>query len=365
MRVRGGRSMKITAVVGARPNFVKIAPILAEARHYGDIECRLVHTGQHFDANMSASFFRDLEIPEPHVNLGVSDSNAVQTAEIMFRLVPLLGIERPDLVVVVCDVNSTLAAGIVAAKLGIPLAHVEAGLRSFDRTMPEEVNRILTDAVADYCFTTEPAANDNLAREGVAPERIHHVGNVMIDALFRFRERAAASPILDTLRLTPRQFAVLTLHRPSNVDDPEKLRRLLRAVASLQRDLPIVFPVHPRTRQRLRLVSGGDQGAGLMPIEPLAYLDFVQLMANARAVLTDSGGIQEETTALGVPCLTLRRNTERPITVTQGTNRIVGMDPDAIQSAWDEIRRGQWPAGRLPELWDGKAAERILKVLAR
>ena len=356
--------MKICAVVGARPNFVKIAPILAEIRQHPQLQYRLVHTGQHFDANMSGTFFRDLEIPVPDVDLGVSDSSAAQTAELMLRLVPVLARERPDLVIVVGDVNSTLAAAIAAVKLGIRLAHVEAGLRSFDRTMPEEINRVLTDAVADYCFTTEPSANDNLAREGVGAERIHYVGNVMIDTLFRFRERALASPILEALALEPRGFAVLTLHRPSNVDDPATLRRLLSAVERLQRDLPVVFPVHPRTRQRLGAMPDAlALGAGLRPIEPLAYLDFVQLMANARCVLTDSGGIQEETTALGVPCLTLRATTERPITVTEGTNRIVGVNPESIGAAWDEIRLGAWPPGRLPALWDGKTAERIVRAL--
>lgn len=357
--------MNVTAVVGARPNFVKIAPILAEMRHYSQIRPRLIHTGQHFDDQMSGAFFKDLEIPAPDVNLGVrSESAVVQTADIMFRLVPTLAAEHPDLMLVVGDVNSTLAGALVATKLGIPLAHVEAGLRSFDRTMPEEINRILTDAVSDYCFTTEPSADENLAREGIPPERVHYVGNVMIDTLFRFRERAAHSPILETLGLPPRRFAVLTLHRPSNVDDPQALTRTLAALARLQRDFPVIFPVHPRTRMRLRrFPSTVARGARLRLIEPLPYLDFVQLMANAACVLTDSGGIQEETTALGVPCLTLRTTTERPITVTHGTNRVVGVDPDRINAAWEQIQRGEWPTGRLPELWDGKAAERIVKAL--
>jgi UDP-N-acetylglucosamine 2-epimerase (non-hydrolysing) len=357
--------MKVAAVVGARPNFVKIAPIVAEMRQYPEFRCTLVHTGQHYDGNMSGRFFAELEIPEPDVNLGVGSGPAVlQTAEIMARLAPVLERVGPDLVLVVGDVTSTLAGALTAAKMGIPLAHVEAGLRSFDRTMPEEINRLLTDAVADYCFTTEPSANENLAREGVPPGRIHHVGNVMIDTLFRFRERAAASPIVETLGLVPRGFAVLTLHRPTNVDDPEALARTLGAIARVARDLPVVFPVHPRTRARLDAVLGAPATrTGLRPIEPLGYLDFVQLMSSAAVVLTDSGGIQEETTALGVPCLTLRPGTERPITVTQGTNRIVGTDPGRIAAAWAEIRRGQWPAGRLPELWDGKAASRIVRVL--
>jgi UDP-N-acetylglucosamine 2-epimerase (non-hydrolysing) len=359
--------VKVAAVVGARPNFVKIAPIVAAARRYPELTTVLVHTGQHYDANMSGTFFRELGIPEPDVNLGVrADSSALQTAEIMVRLVPVFERETPDLVLVVGDVNSTAAGALVGVKMGIPVAHVEAGLRSFDRTMPEEINRIVTDAVADYCFTTEPSANENLAREGVAAERIHHVGNVMIDTLLRFREAAAGSTVLQTLGIRPGAFAVLTLHRPSNVDDPETLGRTLEAIASVRRDVPVVFPVHPRTRQRLpRIPDPNARQSGLRLVEPIAYLDFVQLMANAACVLTDSGGIQEETTALGVPCLTLRPTTERPITVTHGTNRIVGTDRSRIDQAWAEIRRGQWPRGHAIELWDGKAAERIVEALVR
>ncbi len=357
--------MNVTAVVGARPNFVKIAPILAEMRHYPEVRSRLIHTGQHFDPQMSGTFFEDLGLPDPDFNLGIrSESPVVQTAEIMSRLGSILAEERPDLVLVVGDVNSTLAGALAAVKMAIPLAHVEAGLRSFDRTMPEEINRVLTDAVAAYCFTTEPSANENLAREGIPPGRIYYVGNVMIDTLFRFRERAAASPILETLGLPPRRFAVLTLHRPSNVDDPMALNQTLSALTQIHRDLPVIFPVHPRTRNRLRRFPGTvARGARLRLIEPLPYLDFLQLMANAACVLTDSGGIQEETTALGVPCLTLRTTTERPITVTRGTNRVVGVDPEKINAAWEQIRRGEWPMGRLPELWDGKAAERIVLAL--
>ena len=359
--------MKLTAVVGARPNFVKIAPVLAALAQYPEVACSLVHTGQHYDGRMSGSFFEELEIRPPDINLGVgSGGNAVQTAEIMARLVPVLECDRPDLLLVVGDVNSTVAAALVAVKMDIQVAHVEAGLRSFDRTMPEEINRILTDAVSEYCFTTEPAANDNLRREGLAAERIHHVGNVMIDTLFRFRERAAQSSVLGRFGLEPGGFAVLTLHRPANVDTQAALARLLHSVEPVQRETPIVFPVHPRTREQLRRIADvALEGAGLLAIEPLGYLDFVHLMANARCVLTDSGGIQEETTALGVPCLTLRDNTERPITTSEGTNRLVGADGRGVAKAWDEIRSGRWPAGRLPELWDGKAAERIAKVILR
>jgi UDP-N-acetylglucosamine 2-epimerase (non-hydrolysing) len=357
--------MKVAAVVGARPNFVKIAAVVAEARLYPDVELRLIHTGQHYDHLMSGAFFGDLAIPEADINLGVrADSPVQQTAEIMVRLAEVLAADRPDLVLVVGDVNSTLGGALAAAKLRIPLAHIEAGLRSFDRTMPEEVNRILTDSISDYCFTTEPSANENLAREGVADSRIHYVGNVMIDTLFRFRERAAESPILNRLGLEVRRYVVLTLHRPGNVDDVTMLAQAMEGLTRIAREWPVVFPVHPRTRVRLRelgsLTPGGLQ---FRLIDPLPYLDFVQLMAHAKCVLTDSGGIQEETTALGVPCLTLRTNTERPVTVTHGTNRLVGLDAARIEGAWAEVARGEWSVGRLPELWDGKAASRILRVL--
>jgi UDP-N-acetylglucosamine 2-epimerase (non-hydrolysing) len=357
--------MRLAAVVGARPNFVKIAPILAELRQYPEAEVTLIHTGQHYDLQMSESFFANLEIPKPDVNLEARAETAIgQTAEIMRRLEPVLLERRPDWVVVVGDVNSTLAAALTAVKLGIPLAHVEAGLRSGDRTMPEEINRILTDSISDLLFTTEPVAAENLAREGVAAGRVHFVGNVMIDTLFRYRERARESTILRDLGLVPGGYAALTLHRPSNVDAPEALGRMMDAIARIQAEIPVVFPVHPRTRARIARLAGRLEALpGLRLIEPQPYLDFVQLMASARCVLTDSGGIQEETTALRVPCLTLRENTERPITATRGTNRVVGVDPIAIFGAWREVVGGCWPAGELPELWDGKAAERIVRVL--
>jgi UDP-N-acetylglucosamine 2-epimerase (non-hydrolysing) len=357
--------MNVAAVVGARPNFVKIASIIEEFSLYPEIRLRLIHTGQHFDHGMSGSFFEDLGLPAPDVNLGVrGDSPLGQTAEIMLRLAQVLASMRPDLVLVVGDVNSTLAGALVAAKLGIPLAHVEAGLRSFDRTMPEEINRILTDAISDYCFTTEPSANENLAREGVPAERVHYVGNVMIDTLFRFRDRAARSTILSELGLSRGQFVVLTLHRPSNVDGAGALSRVLDALANIGRECAVVFPVHPRTRERLQRTMASVEGwLAFRPIDPLPYLDFLQLMASAACVLTDSGGIQEETTALGVPCLTLRATTERPVTVSEGTNRLVGVDREQIGAAWTEIREGTWPTGRLPDLWDGKAAQRIARVL--
>jgi UDP-N-acetylglucosamine 2-epimerase (non-hydrolysing) len=357
--------VKILAVVGARPNFVKIAPIMAELAEYPYIAATLVHTGQHYDAQMSDSFFANLEIPRPDVNLKVQSGGAVsQIAEIMTRIEPVLENARPDVVVVVGDVNSTVAATLAAVKVGCPVAHVEAGLRSFDRSMPEEVNRVLTDAVSDLLFTTEPAAEENLAREGVAADKVHFVGNVMIDTLFRYREKARQSDVLDRLRLGRAGYAVLTLHRPSNVDDEGTLGLLLGAVARIQAEIPVVFPVHPRTRRRLEALSPVlPPMPGLRLADPMPYLDFLQLMAESRCVLTDSGGIQEETTALGIPCLTLRHNTERPVTVTRGTNRIVGTEPDAIYESWRKVAEGAWPAGELPELWDGKAAGRIVRVL--
>jgi UDP-N-acetylglucosamine 2-epimerase (non-hydrolysing) len=352
-------------VVGARPNFVKVSPILTRLRQCKGVKTVLVHTGQHHDDALSGSFFRDLDIPEPDVHLSVtSDTAPARLAEMIGRLAPIFSASRPDLVLVVGDVDSTLAGALAAAKSGIPIAHVEAGLRSFDRTMPEEVNRVLTDSIAEYCFTTEPSANRNLAREGVPPDRIHHVGNVMIDTLFRLRARAATSRILDTCGLAAREYAVLTLHRPSNVDDVSSLLQVLGAIASVSAEVPVVFPVHPRTRGRLdALPTGSAAMKGLRLLEPLPYLDFVRLMEGAAAVLTDSGGIQEETTALGVPCLTLRDSTERPITTTHGTNEVVGVSPQRIAAAWTRIRRGRWRAGRLPALWDGHAAERIVDVL--
>ncbi len=357
--------MRILAVVGARPNFVKIAPIMAELAEYPYITTTLVHTGQHYDAQMSDSFFANLEIPRPDTNLKVQAGGAIgQIAEIMTRIEPVLDRFHPDMVVVVGDVNSTVAATIAAVKMGRPVAHVEAGLRSFDRTMPEEVNRILTDSISDLLFTSEPSGEENLLREGVASEKIHFVGNVMIDTLFRYRERARQSKVLDRLALSAGGYVVLTLHRPSNVDDEGTLGMLLSAVARIQAEIPVVFPVHPRTRRRLEaLASVLTPMPGLRLADPMPYLDFLQLMAEARCVLTDSGGIQEETTALRIPCLTLRQNTERPVTVIRGTNRIVGTEPAAIYESWREVVDGKWPAGELPELWDGKAAARIARVL--
>ena len=359
--------MKIINVVGARPNLMKIAPLMDAYGRAGGVEPLLVHTGQHYDANMSDLFFRQLGIPEPHLNLEVgSASHAVQTAEIMKQFEPVLLEHRPDAVLVVGDVNSTIACGLVAVKLGVKLVHVEAGLRSFDRDMPEEINRVLTDAISDLLLCTEPSGVKNLQREGIPEQRVHLVGNVMIDTLLRHRERAESSTILADLGLEKRGYAVLTLHRPSNVDDAEVLGGLLDAFEVVQGDMPLIFPAHPRTRENLARFGLAERVAGLANLrllDPLGYLDFLRLMAGAQVVLTDSGGIQEETTILRVPCLTLRENTERPITVEMGTNQIVGQDPQRIVSAYRSVVDGGMASGRVPPLWDGRAAERIVEVL--
>jgi len=359
--------MRIVNVVGARPNFVKIAPLLREMRKHDDIDPLVVHTGQHYDERLSDVFFRQMGIGEPDVNLEVgSGSHAWQTAEILRRIEPVLLKYQPDLVLVVGDVNSTIAASLAAAKLGIPMAHVESGLRSFDRTMPEEINRVLTDALADYLFVTEEGAIDNLLREGRSRNCIYFVGNVMIDALRYFLPLAQKSTLGKELGLRRdnafHSFAVLTLHRPSNVDSTERLESLLSVIEEVAERLPVVFPVHPRTQKIIAsLDRRGCSRVKLIP--PVGYLDFLWLLSQAKLVLTDSGGIQEETTALGVPCLTLRDNTERPVTVTQGTNEIVGLDSAKIRTGVDTVLAGKWKAGRLPQFWDGHAAERIVDIL--
>ena len=359
--------MKIVNVVGARPNLPKIAPLIREMRRHPEIEPLLVHTGQHYDDTLSDIFFRQMGIPAPDVNLEVgSGSHAVQTAEVLKRIEPILVESKPDLVLVVGDVDSTVAASLAAAKLGIMVAHVEAGLRSFDRSMPEEINRILTDALAEYLFVTEEVAVENLLKEGRPRSSIHFVGNVMIDSLRHFLPVAQKSRIGYDLGLmlgeSWRRFGVLTLHRPSNVDSIDKLAELLAGVGVIAAEVPIIFPVHPRTQERL--AQGGiAHHPQLMLISPLGYLEFLCLLSNATLVLTDSGGIQEESTALGLPCLTLRENTERPVTISEGTNILVGTDPDKIMAAAQEILAGRRKVGRIPKLWDGKAAERIVEVL--
>jgi UDP-N-acetylglucosamine 2-epimerase (non-hydrolysing) len=422
--------IRLLSVVGARPNFMKIAPIVAElkkaelrkaglkkpelkkAKNLPAIEHCLVHSGQHYDELLSGNFFADLGLPQPDVNLQVgSGSHAVQTAEIMKRIEPVLLDFKPQMVLVVGDVNSTLAAALTAAKLGIGVAHIEAGLRSFDMTMPEEINRKLTDAVSSLLFVTEQSGVENLKREGVSPEKIFLVGNVMIDSLLQHRELASRSPLLDRLGMrrlgmprvgtgkngsSCRDYGVLTLHRPSNVDDPETLHGILRAVSALAADLPIFFPVHPRTRKKIesfglqRYLAGSTETssngtssngtssnrtssnrrspaernrAGIVPLDPLGYLDFLSLNDRARIVLTDSGGIQEETTVLGVPCLTLRENTERPATVEHGSNQVVGVDSDRILAAARSILSNPARPSQRPPLWDGNAARRIVAIL--
>lgn len=359
--------MHLTCVVGARPNFPKVAPILAAAAERPDFECRLVHTGQHYDERMSTLFFTELGLPSPDVYLGVgSGTHAAQTARVMLAFDETLEHSATDLVLVVGDVNSTLACALVAAKRGIAVAHVEAGLRSGDRTMPEEINRILTDQLSDYLFITERSAAGNLEAEGIPADRIFFVGNVMIDTLFRNRERARESRVLDQLRLEPRAYALCTLHRPSNVDSARDAENTVRALEVLCAQLPVVLPLHPRTRAKLEafgLLARVQATPGISIIEPQGYLDFLALMDNARVVMTDSGGVQEETTALGVPCLTFRENTERPITVTEGTNQLVGLSPARLAFALDTVLSRPISEHRTPELWDGRAAHRILDVL--
>ena len=359
--------IRILNVVGTRPNFMKIAPLMAAYRRIDSMEPLLLHTGQHYDATMSDLFFRDLGIPEPDINLGVgSESHAVQTAEIMKAFEGVVLEERPDAVLVVGDVNSTIACGLVAVKLGIPLVHVEAGLRSRDRTMPEEINRLLTDAISDLLFCTEQAGVDNLAREGVDTSKVFLVGNVMVDTLHAQRERAKASPVLQKLGLTAREYAVLTLHRPSNVDDRVVLTNILDALEEIQAELPVVLPMHPRLRDvvvRLGLQEQFAAMSRLQVTDPLGYLDFLKLMSEARIVLTDSGGIQEETTILKVPCLTLRENTERPVTVEVGTNRLVGMEAEGILTAFRETMSRR-VSSEVPPLWDGKSSDRIVAILS-
>jgi len=342
---------------------MKIGPIFEEARRRPRLKLRLIHTGQHYSSEMSDSFFQDLSIPAPDINLGVGGgSHTSQTAAIMQRLEPELDAHRPDLLLLVGDVNSTMAAALVAAKAGIPIAHIEAGLRSFDRGMPEEINRIVTDALSDYLFASEPSGVTNLRAEGVPESKIFLVGNVMIDTLLRFRGRAAQTRVWERFGLERRSYAVVTLHRPANVDDTVKLGSLLEVLVEIARKLPVVFPVHPRTRQRMEAIDFSRDGIILAP--PMGYLEFLGLMGEARMILTDSGGIQEESTLLGVPCLTMRRNTERPITIEKGTNRLVGDDPATILRIGFETLQEPLPAvGAGPELWDGKAAARILDVI--
>jgi UDP-N-acetylglucosamine 2-epimerase (non-hydrolysing) len=358
---------RVLLVVGARPNFMKVAPVARELqRHPEEFESILVHTGQHYDAAMSRVFFEQLNLPRPALDLGVgSDTHARQTAAVMSAFEPVVLDWRPDLVLVVGDVNSTLACALVASKLRVSVAHVEAGLRSFDRDMPEEINRVLTDQISDLLFVTEASGVENLRREGIPDERVFFVGNVMIDTLLAHRDAALTLDTAARFGLLPHRYGVITLHRPSNVDDPAALEGLFEGIAAVARDLPLLFPVHPRTRPALERSPAFARLAGesrLIACEPLGYLEFLDLLARAAVVLTDSGGVQEETTALGVPCLTLRTTTERPATIAHGTNRLVGTSPARIVQAWQAVRANA-PAIRTPPLWDGRAAERIVAVL--
>ena len=360
--------LKVLNIVGARPNFMKIAPIVREMRRReAEFRPLIVHTGQHYDEAMSDSFFRDLGIPAPDFHLEVgSHSHAVQTARIMTAFEPVVMQEKPDWVLVVGDVNSTIACALVCAKLGVKVAHVEAGLRSRDRTMPEEINRILTDAISDLLLTTSEDAGENLRQEGVAGEKIKFVGNVMIDSLFYNLEKSRDSKARENLNLNGRDYAVLTLHRPSNVDEREVFSRLLDALVSISEKLPVIFPVHPRTRGNIEKFGFAERVANsnIQLIEPLGYLDFMNLYSSTRLVLTDSGGLQEETTALGIPCLTLRENTERPITIELGTNRLVGTNTERIkQAAFEILGNSAQKETKIPPLWDGHAAERICAAL--
>ena len=360
--------MKIISVAGARPNFMKIAPLMEAFAAVDGIDPMLVHTGQHYDEKMSDLFFRQLGIPEPDINLGVgSGSHAVQTADILKAFEPVVLAEKPDAVLVVGDVNSTIACGMVAVKLGVTLIHVEAGLRSFDRTMPEEINRILTDAISDLLFITENSGLENLLCEGVGPEKIFFVGNVMIDTLLKNKARADESGILAELGVEPGRYAAMTLHRPANVDDPVVFARLLDAIDVVQNDMPVIFPIHPRTRKNLASLGLAERVANMTALrllDPIGYLDFLKLTSSARLVLTDSGGIQEETTILKVPCLTLRENTERPITAKVGSNIVVGTQTEAIVSAYRSIMDGSARQPEIPYLWDGHAARRIAEIIA-
>lgn len=366
--------MKVALVCGARPNFMKIAPLVRAIEKHNacpdgiPIKPFLVHTGQHYDYKMSQIFFENLELPEPDIHLGVgSGTHAEQTGKVMIEFEKVLFQEKPDLVVVVGDVNSTLAAALAATKLHIPIAHVEAGLRSFDRTMPEEINRLLTDAISDYLFTPSPDADENLKKEGVPEGKIYLVGDVMVDSLLRNKEKAETSEVLSQLEMKKGNYTLLTLHRPSNVDKRGSLLKIGEALKEVSHRIPIVFPAHPRTRKNI-------EGFGLsrffkdkrtLLIEPLGYLDFLKLMMDCKFVMTDSGGIQEETTVLDIPCLTLRNTTERPVTVSQGTNTLVWNDTERIVEEALKILDGKGKKGNCPELWDGKTAERIVKILVR
>jgi UDP-N-acetylglucosamine 2-epimerase (non-hydrolysing) len=354
--------IRILCVAGARPNFMKLAPLVAALERDPDFSPFIVHTGQHYDDQMSGQFFRDLGMPAPKFNLQVGlGSHAQQTAEIMKRFEPVVIEEHPDAVLVVGDVNSTMACALVAKKLEFPVIHVESGLRSFDRAMPEEINRVVTDALSDLLLVTEESGRRNLLAEGVSPDRIHFVGNLMIDSLRINVQKARQSDVRARLGMAVKSYGLVTLHRPANVDDPAQLAEIIETLATIAVEVPLYFPVHPRTRARLN-DHKIEVHQPVYLIDPLGYLDFLSLMADSSVVLTDSGGIQEETTALGIPCLTLRDNTERPVTIEEGTNVLAGTRKDSILAAWAEMKRDT-KAGRIPKYWDGNAAARSLEVL--
>lgn len=354
----------IVHVVGARPNYMKIAPLMAALKDAPGLRQLLVNTGQHYDEAMSGSFLRELQLPTPDRNLEVgSASHAVQTAKVMIGFEQVCLEDRPDLVVVVGDVNSTMAATLVASKLTIPVAHLEAGLRSFDPEMPEEINRIVTDRLADLLLTPSADGDENLLKEGVPAAKIHLVGNIMIDTLMRHLPMATLDRLKGRVAVADKSYAVLTLHRPSNVDNPEVLRRILEAVSHVARQMPVVFPVHPRTRERMKTFGVDDLLTNVTLTEPLGYIDFLSLTSHARIILSDSGGLQEESTALGIPCLTLRENTERPVTITHGTNQLVGTQTAAIVAGFEAAMTKEYDLQRRPPLWDGHTAERAAAVL--
>jgi UDP-N-acetylglucosamine 2-epimerase (non-hydrolysing) len=358
---------KVMVIVGARPNFMKAAPIIERMKRYQDyLEPILVHTGQHYDQKLSGLFFDDLKLPKPDLYLGVgSGSHAIQTAKVMMEFEREVMDNPPDLVMVLGDVNSTIACALVAAKCQIPVAHVEAGLRSFDMGMPEEVNRILTDRISDFLFITESSAFKNLRHEGIDEDRIFFVGNVMIDSLLGHLKMAQARTILSEMNLSDKRYALVTLHRPDNVDNREALSNLIQALSVVSNNIPIIFPCHPRTRLNIENFGLSDYFGQdkIRLVEPLGYLDFLKVESEALMVLTDSGGIQEETTILNVPCLTLRKNTERPVTVNEGTNILIGPYPEKIIAAADKILGGEFKSGQIPKYWDGRAAERIVDIL--
>jgi len=360
----------IVHIVGARPNFMKAAPVIEALGKYPEISQILIHTGQHYDKNMSDIFFKQLNLPQPDVNLNVgSGSHATQTAEIMIRLEKILNEIKPNLVLVYGDVNSTLAGALVCAKLLIPVGHVEAGLRSFDRTMPEEINRVLTDHISDFLFTTSVDANENLSREGISSEKIFFVGNTMIDTLIKLLPKAEllwhnGKFVLDQREYYPKTYVIVTLHRPSNVDNIEKLKKIIKILVEISHQIKVIFPVHPRTRSKLNLMSEINLNSQFHVTESLGYLEFLALQKHAKLVITDSGGVQEETTYLGIPCLTLRSNTERPITIKLGTNRLVSDIGRLKEIVYETIQGNiKFNCGEIPPLWDGKAGERISKVI--